>query len=546
VRSRFEQSVRLFSTAQMAIVDKADYPTEEIAHNSHKLRPIGTNYGDLGALVMKLGYGYDSNEGRAIAAQMASLMTGMVYLTAAKLAARVGAFPDYELNREDMLRVMKMHQEADASIMKRWQLESSPTGDDVISTSAEVWREAIALGERYGYSVSQASLQAPLGTISFLMGMNTTGIEPAIALVSYKKLVGGGYMKLVNHGVRDALEGLGYAEDQIERICKYIEEKGGIEGAPDLKEEHLSVFDCALPSENGTRYLSPMAHIKMMAAIQPLITCAMSKTVNLPKEITADEIAKIYEESWRLGLKCIALYRDGCKASQPVNTKKDVELKFSDSNPAPAANPLEQLITEAKATGARREKLPSEVNSWRHKFEIDGYKGYIIVGEYADGRPGEVFLKLGKPGSTISGLIDGFTQLMSIALQYGVPLPKLIQSFIDTRFEPAGMTSNKHIRFAKSLYDYLFKVLDVRYYGGHHSGLKERLDAIKASEPPAKDVREGMSKEPESSTRMTVAEEVHPPRKSLDAPACARCGSITQRNGSCYLCTSCGTTTGCS
>ena len=543
VRSRFEQATRLFSTSQMAIIDKADYPTDEIAHNSHKLRPIGTNYGDLGALLMKLGYSYDSNEGRAVAAQMASLMTGMVYVTASKLAARVGAFPDYELNRDEMLHVMKMHQEADASITKRWQLESSPTSDDVVSTSAEVWREAISLGEKYGYSISQASLQAPLGTISFLMGMSTTGIEPAFSLVSYKSLVGGGSLKIVNSGVRDALIGLGYAEDQIDAICKHVEEsKSGIEGAPHLKDEHLAVFDCAMPAEKGTRYLSPMAHIKMMAAIQPLITCAMSKTVNLPNEITAEEIAKIYEESWRLGLKCIALYRDGCKASQPLSTKKEAP------EPKTALAPVvEKLISEAHATGARRQKLPVDVTSWRHKFEIDGYKGYIIVGEYADGRPGEVFLKLGKPGSTISGLIDGFTQLMSIALQYGVPLPKLIQSFIDTRFEPAGITQNKHVRFAKSLYDYLFKVLDVRYYDGHHSGLKEKIDAMKATEPPpAADVREGMSKEPDSSTRVAVVEDIHAPKRNLGGPPCARCGSITQRNGSCYLCTSCGTTTGCS
>jgi ribonucleoside-diphosphate reductase alpha chain len=553
VRSRFEQAVRLFSTSQMAIVDKADYPTEEIAFNSHKLRPIGTNYGDLGALLMKLGYGYDTNEGRAVAAQMASLMTGMVYVTAAKLAARVGAFPDYDLNREDMLRVMRMHQEADSHITKRWQLESSPTSDDVVSTSSEVWREAIALGEKYGYSVSQASLQAPLGTISFLMGMSTTGIEPAFSLVSYKSLVGGGSMKIVNSGVRDALVGLGYAEDQVERICKYVEDHGTIAGAPGLKDEHLPVFDCAMPSGLNGRYLSPMAHIKMMAAIQPLITCAMSKTVNLPSEITANEIAKIYEESWRLGLKCIALYRDGCKASQPLSTKKDPELKLTDvatekavvAATIPTETAVEREIQQRIRSGALREKLPAEIVSWRHKFDIDGYKGYIIVGEYVDGRPGEVFLKLGKPGSTISGLIDGFTQLMSIALQYGVPLPKLIQSFIDTRFEPAGMTQNKHIRFAKSLYDYLFKVLDVRYYGGHHSGLKDKLDAMKATEPPPMvDVREGMTKEPESTTYSVVEEPQT--RKSLDAPACVRCGSITQRNGSCYLCTSCGQTTGCS
>ena len=547
VRSRFDQAVRLFSTSQMAIIDKADYPTAEIAANSRKLRPIGTNYGDLGALLMKLGYGYDSNEGRAVAAQMASLMTGTVYVTAAKLAARVGAFPDFDMNRDDMLRVMKMHQEADASITKRWQLDSSPSGDDVISTSAEVWKEVISLGEKYGYSISQASLQAPLGTISFLMGMSTTGIEPAIALVSYKSLVGGGVMKIVNSGVRDALIGLGYAEDQIDSICKYVEDgKRGIEGAPGLKDEHLSVFDCALPAEQGTRYLSPMAHIKMMAAIQPLITCAMSKTVNLPSDITVGEIAKIYEESWRLGLKCIALYRDGCKASQPLSTKKDAELKLPEPKAVvpPPAHPVEHLISEAKNSGARREKLPAEINSWRHKFEIDGYKGYIIVGEYEDGRPGEIFLKLGKPGSTISGLIDGFTQLMSIALQYGVPLPKLIQSFVDTRFEPAGITQNKHVRIAKSLYDYLFKVLDVRYYQGEYSGLSDKLQAMKSTEPPTMDVREGMTKEPASSSHKIV--EAVQPKKNLDSPACVRCGNITVRNGSCYLCVSCGTTTGCS
>ncbi len=542
VFDRFRQSSRLFSTSQMAIVAKADYPTDEIAKNSHKLRPIGTNYGDLGALIMKLGYSYDSDEGRAVAASMASLMTGLVYVNSAKLAARVGAFADFEKNREDMLRVMRMHQTNDESITKRWQLASHPLGSDVVSTSAEVWREVIALGEKFGYNVSQATLQAPLGTISFLMGMSTTGIEPAFSLVSYKSLVGGGSMKLVNSGVRDALVGLGYAEDQIDSICKHIEDKDYIEDAPGLKSDHLPIFDCAMPvlESPSKRYLSPMAHIKMMAAIQPLITCAMSKTVNLPAEVTVDEIAKIYEESWRLGLKCIALYRDGCKASQPLSTTKE-DTKVS--------TVLENHVVHAVKTGAYREKLPADIKSWRHKFEIDDHKGYIIVGEYADGRPGEVFLKLGKPGSTISGLIDGFTQLLSVSLQYGVPLSKLIQSFIDTRFEPAGMTQNPNIRFTKSLYDYLFKLLDVHYYNGEFSGLSERLKEIRLSESPAAnvtDVREGISKEPDSGSFLVVPEAKETPHKNLGGPPCSRCGSITQRNGSCYLCTSCGTTTGCS
>lgn len=564
---RFRQAVRVFSVSQMAIVGKAEYPTEKISQNSKKLRPIGTNYGDLGALIMKLGYGYDSDEGRAVAARMASLMTGTVYLAAAKLAARVGAFEEFEANRDDMLRVMRMHQDADAAITKRWHLERDPLGDDVVSTSAEVWKEAIALGEKFGYSVSQATLQAPLGTISFLMGMSTTGIEPAFSLVSYKKLVGGGAMKLVNSGVRDALLGLGYATDQIESICKHIEDHDTIEGAPGLKPEHLSVFDCAMPSGDGGRFLSPMAHIKMMAAIQPLITCAMSKTVNLPKTATVEEIADIYTESWRLGLKCVALYRDGCKASQPLATKKTAEdqSKVASGDRVQVADLEEEIVrlkeklrnkstvvssapVVAAAHVAQREKLPSDTQGWRHKFEIDGYKGYLIVNEYPDGRPGEVFLKLGKPGSTVSGLIDGFTQLTSIAIQYGIPLPKLIQSFIDTRFEPAGMTTNKKIRFAKSLYDYLFKVLDVHYFAGEHSGLASRLVEMGEAET-VREAKEGIAKEVDSSPSIEVAPkvaEVVQKRKSLDSPPCQRCGSITQRNGSCYLCVSCGTTSGCS
>jgi len=543
---RFRQASRIFSTSQMAIVKKAEYPTQSITENSHKLRPIGTNYGDLGSLLMKLGYGYDSDEGRAVAARMASFMTASVYAESAKLAARVGAFDDFEKNRDDMLRVMKMHQEADSKITERWMgpdwgPNRDPLGADAVSKSADAWREAISLGEKYGYNISQATLQAPLGTISFLMEMNTTGIEPAIALVSYKSLVGGGSMKLVNAGVRDALVNLGYANDQVVTICRYIETNDTIEGAPHLEESHLPIFDCALPSGDGVRYLTPLAHIKMMAAIQPLITCAQSKTVNLPKDTTVDEIADIYQESWRIGLKCVALYRDGCKASQPVSTKKDNKVDVQE-----AVSPV--ALRPAPSPGewaARREKLPNNVSGWRHKFEIDGYKGYIIVDEYPDGRPGEVFLKLGKPGSTISGLIDGFTQLMSIALQYGIPLPKLILSFIDTRFEPAGMTNNKDIRFAKSLYDYLFKVLDIRYYGGEHSGISERLSHSMLPEA----VNEGISKSaPESDSDIPVAPNVvvKQTRKSLDAPPCQRCGAITQRNGSCYLCQACGTTTGCS
>jgi ribonucleoside-diphosphate reductase alpha chain len=554
---RFAQTVRVFSTSQMAMIENAAYPTESITQNSKKLRPIGTNYGNLGALLMKLGYGYDSDEGRAVAARMASLMTGLVYLNAAKTAARVGAFAEFENNREDMFRVMKMHQEADAGILKRWNQSTEVLGEDVLSKSAEIWKEAIALGEKFGYNVSQASLQAPLGTISFLMGMSTTGIEPAFALVSHKKLVGGGSMKIINSGVRDALTHLGYSTDDIDNICKYIEENGTIEGAPGLNEKHLSVFDCAMAARDGGRCLTPMSHIKMMSAIQPLITCAISKTVNLPKSVTSEEIAGIYQETWRLGLKCVALYRDGCKASQPLSTKESPKLQVVKAQPAivplpapaplPAPTPIRAAVPQTRVP-AYREKMPPDVDGWRHKFTIDGYKGYIIVMEYPDGRPGEVFLKLGKPGSTVAGLIDGFTQLLSIGLQYGLPLPKLINSFIDTRFEPAGMTGNKEIKFAKSLYDYLFKVLDVHYFDGEHSGLSERLEKIRGY----KDLQAGMSKEIDSSIvplpisiEPEPEEQVHVSR-NLDAPPCIHCGAITQRNGSCYMCPSCGSSTGCS
>lgn len=559
VYERMAQAVRLFSTSQMAIVDKAEYPTKKITENSKKLRPIGTNYGDLGALLMKLGYGYDSDEGRAVAGRMASLMTGLVYVNAAKLAARTDAFPDFEKNKDDMLRVMRMHQEADASILKRWNREKDPIGDDVVSKSAEVWKEVVALGEKYGYSISQATLQAPLGTISFLMGMSTTGIEPAFSLVSFKKMVGGGLMKIVNSGVRDALVNLDYSEDQVDAICKHIEDTGSVEGAPGLAPEHLSVFDCAMPAGPSGRYLTPMAHIKMMAAIQPLITCAQSKTVNLPNSVTREEIADIYQESWRLGLKCVALYRDGCKASQPLSTKSTAEAQGTlgspeVSLPVPAPHveiPRPAPLPRAEHT-AHREKMPMDVKGWRHKFVIDGYKGYIVVNEYPDGRPGEIFLKLGKPGSTISGLVDAFTQMMSIGLQYGIPLPKLIASFIDTRFEPAGMTNNKDIRFAKSIFDYLFKVLDVKYYGGEHSGLKERLDKVRESASDVNDVKEGISKDahsmapPEPRAEVSHANGKPSSKVAYGGPPCARCGGLTQRNGSCYLCPSCGTTTGCS
>ena len=507
---RFEQVVRLFVTAQNAIVDRAEYPTEAITEGSHALRPIGLNYGDLGSLLMKLGYGYDSNEGRAVAAQMASLMTGQAYLVSAKLAARTQPFPEFEKNKRDMLGIMRMHQEADEAILSRWGLMEDPLRRAVLDLTGDVWRDVISLGEKFGYTVSQATLQAPLGTISFLMGMDTTGIEPAFSLVTYKSLVGGGKMKLVNGTVHNALKNLGYGDPDIRDICAFIEDNGHIEGSPGFNPKDLPIFDCAMAAGPSKRHLTPIAHLRMMAAIQPLITCAMSKTVNLLESTTPEEIADLYMEGWKLGLKCIALYRDGCKKSQPLSVKKD-------------DGPLETSLR------AQRRHMPEDCDGRRHRFEIDGHKGYIIMNEYPDGTLGEVFLKFGKNGSTMGGLIDGFTQLLSVALQYGVPLDKLVRSFIHTKFEPSGFTRNPHVRFADSLYDYIFKVLDVRYYGGVNSGLDARLlDAQPDSEDPVSD-------------RLSMR-----PTMSASGPPCGTCGNITRRNGACFLCESCGQTTGCS
>lgn len=546
---RFAQSVRLYSTAQMAIVDMAEYPTEAIAHNSKKLRPIGINYGDLGSLLMKLGFGYDSDEGRAVAARLASLMTGLTYLNAAKLASKVGPFKEFENNKKEMLDVMSMHQEADSKIVSRWNLKKDPIGQDMVFKSSEIWEAVLDLGNKFGYYVSQASLMAPLGSISFLMGMSTTGIEPAFSLVSYKSLVGGGFMKIVDSSIPESLRNLGYDNHTIDSIIKFVEGtsispvtgqnvQNSIEDSPDIKPEHISVFDCAMPARDGGRYLTPMAHLKMMAAIQPLITCAQSKTVNLPNSITPEEISNIYMESWRLGLKCVALYRDGCKASQPLSTTKS-ESKNDSVNVEVKTQPKPSIQQPIQKVLPVREKLPSNLTSYRHRFEIDGYKGYIIVGVYPNGNLGEVFLKLGKTGSTVSGLIDGFTQLLSLSLQYGIPLPKLIESFIETKFEPSGMTDNKEIRFAKSLYDYLFKWLDVKFYNGKYSGLDSKLAEIRG------DVEE-LEPAKETAPVSKHGDYVPQQKKNLDSPLCTRCGSITQRSGSCHICPHCGTSSGCS
>jgi ribonucleoside-diphosphate reductase alpha chain len=508
---QFEHVCRIFSTAQMAIVARADYPTEKIRINSHKLRPIGLNYGNLGALLMRLGFGYDSNEGRAVAARLASLMTGVAYQTSAKLAARVGAFSEFSANRRDMLKIMRMHQTADAQVTRKWETPTCPIGSD--HHSARIWRSVITLGERYGYNISQATLQAPLGCIGFLMGMDTTGIEPAFALVSYKSMVGGGYTKLVIGSVGASLTSLGYTSDESAAILRHIDEHSTVDGAPHIKPEHLAVFDCASASGPSGRCLTPRAHLLMMSSIQPLITCAMSKTCNLPSTVTAKEIADVYMEGWKLGLKCIAVYRDGCKASQPLSSKKSDGEKAK--NPTIVA---EKLLPPVKIG---RDKLPMDVTGWRHKFDIAGHKGYILVSEYPDGRPGEVFLKLGKPGTTVAGFVDSFTRLLSVSLQHGVPLDLLIKGFVNTKFDPSGITKNPDIRFCDSIVDYLFKLLQIHY------------DKPTVGKVDPRDL----------TTAKVIFSE--PPRASIDAPPCQICGTIMNRSGSCHTCPACGASSGC-
>ncbi len=525
-------AIRVFSVSQMAIVGKAEYPTEAIKINSHKLRPIGTNYGDLGSLLMRMGHSYDSDIGRQYAAALASMMTGIVYLCSSGIALKTFPFPEFENNKEEMLDVMKMHRD---------HLVSGPT-EEIYNFSKNLWEKVISYGETYGYNISQATLQAPLGTISFLMGMNTTGIEPAIGLVSYKSMVGGGYAKIVNKDVPIALKNLYYTDESIEEILKYIDVHGHVDGCEYLLNAHRPVFDCALPVGPNGRCLTPMAHLKMMAAIQPNITCAQSKTVNLPNSSTVEEIANIYMSAWMMGIKCVALYRDGCKASQPLSVTKTEDVKEVKE---PSKSFDKKILKSTKAT---RQRLPDDITGWRHKFSIDGYKGYLIVNEYPDGRPGEVFLKLGKPGSTVSGLLDGFTQLLSIALQYGIPLNRFVPSFTNTKFDPAGMTNNPDIPFSSSLYDYIFKVLDLKYYGGEYSEIKNTVDKIRASKAPPDGESMSRDESDDNAFPEDLSDHDHnfKPSKSLDAPLCSNCSSVTFRNGSCYLCTNCGTTTGCS
>jgi ribonucleoside-diphosphate reductase alpha chain len=545
----FKAACRTLITAQEIIVPNSSYPTKAIERNSHDYRPLGLGYANLGALLMSRGLPYDSDEGRAYAAAITAVMTGEAYAQSARVARdHGGPFAGYEKNRDSMLRVMRKHRDAVAEISAK----HVPT--DLYAGARQAWDEAVELGEDFGYRNAQATVLAPTGTIGFMMDCDTTGVEPDIALVKYKKLVGGGLMKIVNQTVPMALEKLGYTKPEIEAIVHYIDGNEMIEGAPFLKDEHLPVFDCAFKPASGERSIHYMGHIKMMGATQPFISGAISKTVNVPREATVEDIERAYIESWRLGAKAISIYRDGSKRTQPLNTSKagvadtrNVGPGFNRAEAVEAdlqVGPREIVKEVVKIVETpKRRKLPDERRSITHKFDIAGHEGYVTVGLFDDGTPGEIFLTMAKEGSTISGFADAFAQAISYALQYGVPLQVLVDKFSHARFEPAGMTKNPEIRFAKSIVDYIFRWLATKFLSPEaqfHVGVnvKEPVPDV-ADKPVEADLKVGLrSPRPKSSEFAAM-------RNQEDAPPCSTCGSIMIRSGSCYKCANCGTTSGC-
>ena len=679
----YRHAISVVITAMEILVDNSGYPTESISKNSHDYRPLGLGYANLGALLMAFGLPYDSTAGRDLAAALTAIMCGQAYLQSAMiaaqcpplgaatpLAARVersgGACPGFYVNREPFLDVIRMHR-AEVNNIGKSKTSGEPFMvpqlESLIEASRECWDMALIFGERYGYRNSQTTVLAPTGTIGFMMDCDTTGIEPDLALVKYKKLVGGGMIKIVNNTVPAALFKLGYDNDEVNAIVSYIDATGTIEGAPGIKPEHLAVFDCSFKPSKGTRSIHYMGHIKMMAATQPFLSGAISKTVNLPHEAGVEDVAEAYAESWRQGIKAVAIYRDGSKGTQPLNTSMDakrepsaldaagtrilaqlaaghaaaesdvktLEAKIGERlevtakqviaaaaafqkaldeiagssnlpllHPASASELVREPAQDLNAPPrAIRHRLPSERASVTHKFSIAGHEGYITVGLYPTGQPGEIFIKMAKEGSTVSGLMDAFATSISLALQHGVPLRVLCEKFAHTRFEPSGWTGNEQIGYAKSLMDYIFRWLNLRFLSGEQltlfAGLSPHAAPLPASPtilPESESEIEGMSEgqlsrlaeevarklnpggmgsthapgggiAPEMHATSSTAAETHGPdlkdrgiyhaadaMRDLyemgDAPSCSTCGAIMVRNGSCYRCMSCGSTSGCS
>ncbi|MBV9915978.1 MAG: vitamin B12-dependent ribonucleotide reductase [Solirubrobacterales bacterium] len=587
----FEHAVDIVFLAQEIIVSPSSYPTEQIGTNARAFRQLGLGYANLGAYLMANGLPYDSDAGRATAAAITALMTGRAYLGSARIAAAIGAYDGYDVNREPHNAVIRMHRNAAYSVE-----DGSCRDAELLEAARSTWDEAVAAGEEHGYRNAQATVLAPTGTISFLMDCDTTGVEPDFSLVKFKELVGGGQMTIVNRTVPLALETLGYDDQQIEQIVAYVNEHGTIVGAPDLAAEHLSVFDVAV----GERAISHMGHIKMMSAVQPFISGAISKTCNLPQSATVDDIADAYVEAWKLGIKALAIYRDGSKTAQALRTDAQKEA------PAPGVTEadIETAVAEALAKAPpRRRRMPRERQSITHKFSIGGHEGYITAGMYEDGSVGEIFLTdIGKEGSTLRGMMNAFATAISISLQYGVPLETLVRKFSYMRFEPEGMTSNPEIPFAKSMPDYIMRWLASRFLD---VDLQEELGILTPEVRARKAAQDALSSQlgdtaaaPAESTQTAEAADVRdsparaggngggngggsghgnrggsgpsgsgsaraparPPTaaftdtppvlpavgRGLDlGPACQQCGGMMQRTGSCYTCSSCGFNTGC-
>src|SRR4051812_4085007 len=618
----FRYAAKVTLTAQEILVDNASYPTLRIEENSHRFPPLGMGYANLGALLMSRGLAYDSDEGRNYAGAITALMHGEGYRQSSIIARdHGGPFVEYAKNEQPFLRVIEKHRDA------AYRIPTNGVPEDMRQAAKDVYDDVLALGRQHGYRNAQVTVLAPTGTIAFMMDCDTTGVEPDIALIKYKKLVGEGYLKIVNNTVPAALRKLGYSADQVEEIVAYVNERETIEGAPGLKPEHLSVFDCAFKPVNGERSIHYMGHIRMMGAVQPFLSGAISKTVNMPEAATAEEIETVYLEGWKQGLKAIAIYRDGSKRSQPLSTgkKKDGTAEVSAEESETIESLRRQLAAaQVEATRPHRRRLPAERTAVTHKFDISGHEGYITVGLYPDGQPGEIFLKMAKEGSTISGLMDTLATSVSLALQYGVPLKDVVNKFAHVRFEPSGFTGNSEIPIAKSLVDYIFRWVGSRFLEGDdkaslglidrsavvadapiafgasalapqsNEGITAQSEAVIAPAPAPKpattdDQPKGSAAPaaapaaPVSVARdelAVVATNGHAnghangnggtPRRTLadfsgslggsslgagvkvafsaqaDAPSCAECGSIMIRNGSCYKCLNCGSTSGCS
>jgi ribonucleoside-diphosphate reductase alpha chain len=526
---KFRHACHIILVAMEIIVDFSSYPRREIARNSHRFRPLGLGYANLGALLMARGLPYDSDEGRDYASAITALLCGQAYRTSAEMARELNPFEGYEENRGSFLGVIQKHR---AAITK---INPHRVPLDLLDAVKETWTEAYTLGHDYGYRNAQVTVLAPTGTIGFMMDCDTTGIEPDIALIKYKKLVDGGLLKIINHTVPRALERLGYTEDERSQILTYLDENETIEGAPCLQEDHLSVFDCAFKPVHGQRAIHYGGHLRMMAACQPFLSGAISKTVNMPQEADVEEIMQTYIEAWKMGLKAIAIYRDGSKRLQPLNTGKDRRKARRLAPPAP-----------------QRVRLPDERSALTHKFSIAGHEGYLTVGLYPNGKPGEMFIAMAKEGSVVSGLMDSFATAVSIMLQYGVPLKVLINKFSHVRFEPSGMTSNPEIPLAKSVMDYIFRWMDLKF---ESSNSGEELDenglAINSdsTEPAVSKEVLAMAAAAGSASggRIRLEETEHQIfRTQADSPPCPECGSVMVRNGTCYKCLNCAASSGCS